>query len=312
MNPLATSLLLVSVLGSVLTTGGVDAAPLRFAVLSHPKQLLQELEIRPAQANRFVVVNGIRAIPAAGKGESDGDSDTCSDDSIARQKAELDSSSHTVIISLAAHDWLACPTRNPLPQLRESWFDGDLALGEGKLALTRLSVNRKFKRYPENARWEIAGMLFATINLPADNNHYRLEAGRNGEFEDRQVANRLWLQRLFALVRQKKLRGMVLFSDGNPLQTRGKPRPDGFAEVRSQITQLAGQMVSGSKFLLIDHQPEPGAKAASGIAWRGNIGHISLQPGWHEFIVHTGPHSSAGSSQPLVRKTSNPGQTDSN
>lgn len=287
-------------LASLLAIARVDAAPLTFAVLSHPKQLLQELEIHPTDATRFVVVNGIGTATSEGK--------ACSDEAIAQRRAELDASSHNVIISLAASDWLTCPTHNPLPQLREAWFEGDWALGGHKLALTRLSANRKFKRYPENARWEIGGMLFATINLPVGNNHYRLEAGRNGEFEDRQVANRLWLQRLFALVRQKKLRGMVLFSDGNPWQTRSRPRHDGFAEVRSQITQLSGQMASGSKLLLIDHQPEPGVKVARSITWRGNVGHVSLPPGWHEFAVHAGGSSAAGSGQLFMLKTSEPGQ----
>jgi hypothetical protein len=267
------------------------AAPLRFAVLSHPTQLMQELEIHPSDATQFVVVNGVKSAEEA-----------CSDEMIAQHRAELDASSHNLIISLAASDWLSCPARNPLLQLRASWFDGEFALGEHKIRLTRLSANRKFRRYAENARWEVQGMLFATINLPSGNNHYRLEAGRNGEFEDRQIANRLWLQRLFALARQKKLRGMVLFSDGNLWQARGKQRQDGFAEVRAQITQLSSQMGNHSKLLLIDHQPESGAKVTR-IVWHGNVGHVSLNPGWHEFSANP---NSANSGQPFLLKTASP------
>ena len=245
------------------------AAPLQFGVLGHETSASVELARHDSENLAFIVVNGIK-----------NETEPCDETLFMQRKEVLDQSQHGVIISLAASDWLSCAGNYPLPQLRTLMFDGDLSLGNNKLLLTRLANNPKFRRYVENARWEQGGILFATINLPAGNNHFRHEAGRNGEFEDRLVANRLWLQRLFALVPQKKLRGLVLFSDGNLWQPNKKVRRDGFAEVRTQITQLAGKM--HGKVLLIDHQPE---HPANDIGWRGNVGHISLGVGWHTFRV---------------------------
>lgn len=248
-----------------------NSAPLlRFGVLSHEANLPEQLERRASENVAFILVNGLK-----------NDSETCTESLYQQRRDWFDASEHSVIVSLAASDWLTCGNTSPLHELRVRLFDGDFSLGASKLPLTRLSVNRKFRRYVENARWELNDILFATINLPADNNHYRPDAGRNGEFEDRQVANRVWLERLFVLARQKKMRAIVLFSDGNLWQARSKIRRDGFLEVRNQITQLGSKM--HGKVLLIDHQPEQPVK---GIIWRGNIGHISLGSGWHEFRVN--------------------------
>lgn len=255
------------------TATGAQASPaplLRFGVLSHETNLPEELERRASENVAFILVNGLK-----------NESETCTETLYQQRRDWFDASEHSVIVSLAASDWLTCGNTNPLHELRVRLFDGDFSLGASKLPVTRLAVNRKFRRYVENARWELNDILFATINLPADNNHYRPDAGRNGEFEDRQVANRIWLERLFVLAQQKNMRALVLFSDGNLWQPRSKIRRDGFLEVRNQIILLGSKM--RGKVLLVDHQPE---QAVRGITWRGNIGHISLGTGWHEFQLH--------------------------
>ncbi len=247
------------------------AATLHFGLLSHAQDLSAELAEHNSDNLAFIIVGGLK-----NKREA------CEKDLYLQRKNALDASEHSIISSLAASDWAFCPGPSPLNQLRELLFDTDFSLGASKLPLTRLSANRKFNRYTENARWELDGILFATIHLPANNNHYLLEAGRNGEFEDRLVANRTWLQRLFTLAQQKKLRHIVLFSDGNLWQVHGKPKRDGFIEMRNQITQLSGKLAG--KLLLVDQFPEQNANT---IQWRGNIGHISLSPGWHEFRANS-------------------------
>jgi hypothetical protein len=133
------------------------------------------------------------------------------------------------------------------------------------------------------------------VNIPSNNNHYRPEAGRNSEFEDRAVANRFWLSRLFALAKRKKLHALVLFSEGNvkvlseepgllARLRRGTSTQDGFALPRRQIVTLAGQF--DGKVLLID----TGAVANGSepeIAWRGNLGHMSI--GSRVVHVHVTP-----------------------
>ena len=52
-----------------------------------------------------------------------------------------------------------------------------LVAAEARSEILRILLNSaKFRAYSENARWEIGNVMFATFNLPANNNHYRIEA----------------------------------------------------------------------------------------------------------------------------------------
>jgi hypothetical protein len=276
-------------------TGGAAAPPtddFDFAVIGHSfrsgpdagklKQAISETNIaHPA----FVVVNGIKAA-----------AESCSDKLYNQRKNVLATSARPLILSLAASDWSECKNSlgrstaiDRLNRLREVFFSDDMSQGEHKLALSRLSASASFRSYAENAQWEHGRVLFATINLPANNNHFRPEAGRNSEFEDRMVANRSWLKRLFATAEHRKLAGLVLFSDGNAgVLTNRKPlsaintKQDGFAETRRQIRALAKKFPG--QVLLIDTETEamPGA---SGIMWQGNIGHLSVTSNWADVKV---------------------------
>lgn len=259
----------------------------RFGVIGHTfqgepdearlKQALRE----SARANpAFVVVNGIKGM-----------AEPCADKLYERRKELLDDSARPLIVSLAASDWSAC--RNSLGRsnaierlnrLRDVFFDDARSLGARRVGLSRLSSNAKFRGYAENAYWEHGPVLFATINLPANNNHFLPDAGRNSEFEDRLVANRVWLHRLFTLAERKRLAGVVLFSDGDvgieqEAETAPVPdRQDGYASTRRQIRALAAKFTG--QVLLIDAQ-----QGEAGIAWRDNLGHLSVGTGALELRV---------------------------
>lgn len=258
----------------------------RFGVIGHTFQgEPDESRLRQAlrETNRanlaFVVVNGIKGVL-----------EPCGDKLYERRKELLDDSARPLVVSLAASDWSGC--RNSLGRsaaierlnrLRELFFGDALSLGARQIGMARLSANAQFRSYAENAYWEYGTVLFATISLPANNNHYLPEAGRNSEFEDRLVANRVWLHRLFALAERKRLGGVVLFSDGDAgvereAETAPVPdRQDGYASTRRQIRALAAKFPG--QVLLID------AHQAAGIAWRDNLGHLGVGAGWTEIRV---------------------------
>ena len=255
------------VIGHSFSTGG-DEAVLKRAIAD------ANLE-KPA----FVVATGIKA---AGE--------PCSDRLYAQRKAILDDSEPPLIVSLAGSDWSACLNSagrsdaiERLNRLREVFFTDGQSLGARRVAVTRLSATAKFRSYAEYAHWQVGSVLFATINLPAPNNHYRPEAGRNSEYEDRLVANRAWLHRLFTLAEQQKLDGLVLFSDGDvglqkeqgfSLLSGFSSKQDGFAEPRKQLKALAEKFKG--KVLLVDaHGAADGASAPT-ITWHDNVGHLSL------------------------------------
>ncbi|MBV6321136.1 hypothetical protein KVP70_09335 [Duganella sp. HSC-15S17] len=240
-------------------------------------------------APAFIVATGIKS-----------STEPCSDKLYAQRRALLSEAAPPMIVSLAGSDWSGCVNSigrsnaiERLNRLRELFYADGESLGERRLPLTRLSSSAKFRSYAENAHWEYGKVLFATINLPANNNHFRAEAGRNSEYEDRLVANRAWLHRLFTLAERQKMHGLVLFSDGDvgvqaeqgfSLLPSFQSKQDGFAEPRRQIRAMAEKFKG--KVLLVDTQG--GAGTEPSIVWRGNVGHMSLAAEWAEVRVAPG------------------------
>lgn len=229
----------------------------------------------------FVVANGIKS-----------STESCNDHVYNDRKALLNEAKNGLILSLVASDWADCKRKNGrsaaierLNQLRELFFTDEFSFGSSKIPLVRQSTIPKFRSYVENARWEFGNIVFATINLPANNNRYLSAAGRNSEFEDRLVANRDWLQRIFTVATYKKLEGIVLFCDGNPLSVPSSAtlssrtiHRDGFSETRRQIGALAAGFPG--KVLIIHGQEPFKPLAQDKIVWHGNLGELAVASGW--------------------------------
>ncbi|WP_334188547.1 hypothetical protein [Noviherbaspirillum sp.] len=259
-----------------------------FGVVAHPdRTMTEETDLREAISESdadnlaFVVANGIKA-----------SEEPCSDELYQRRKALLDSAKNGVIVSLAGSDWTGCRHANGrsaaigrLNRLRELFFTDEFSLGGSRLPLVRQSATAKFRNYGENARWEVNGILFATVNAPENNNHFLLDAGRNSEFEDRVVANREWLHRVFTYASLRKMDGVVLFSSGNPFApvNRGPAKHDGFAELRKQILTHSTRF-QGKTLLIHGHSGVP-KKIKPSIRWRGDLGVLEAGVPWTKVNV---------------------------
>jgi hypothetical protein len=212
----------------------------------------------------------------------------CSDELYAQRRTLLNQARHGLVVSVAESDWSDCRYRDGRPaalerlhRVRELFFTDDLSLGASRIPLMRQSANPKFRDYAENARWEIGGIMFATVNLPANNNRYLTAAGRNGEFEDRLVANQDWLQRIVVHAKRKQYPGIVIFCDGHPLYPpkEDSARRDGFRETRRQLASLAASYPG--KILVVHNQPpEDGRQEAPAIHWKGNLGDLPVASDW--------------------------------
>jgi hypothetical protein len=276
---------------ALLLMAPAQAAPSEFSfgVLAHPfkagsDESLLRSEIAASDADNlaFVVANGIKS-----------EEEPCSDNLYARRKKILNNAQNGLVLSLAASDWADCKTDSGrsaaverLNRLRDVFFADEFSFGASRIPLLRQSSSPKFRSYGENAHWEINGILFATINLPANNNNYLAAAGRNSEFEDRTIANRDWLQRITVYAKLKKFRGIVLFCDGNPLAPPAERnnRRDGYLEIRRQL--LASSRKFSGKILIIHSSPRRVAPIAGGeINWHGSIGDIGVDTGWIKVSV---------------------------
>ncbi|MGZ8291327.1 MAG: hypothetical protein ACXW2U_14835 [Telluria sp.] len=258
----------------------------RFGVIGHSfvkdggdERLAQAIQDSSESSLAFVVVAGIKAAK-----------EPCSDTLYMARRKMINGAKRPMIVMPAASDWSGCKNSNGrtaaierLNRVRELYYPELESLGKRKIDLTRQSANAKFRSYAENTYWIVDDVLYVTINLPANNNHYLPDAGRNSEFEDRLVANRFWLNRVFALARSKKLDALVLFSEGDiqalvpekglrALLARKRPQ-DGFDAPRRQVAQLAEKFKG--KVLLVDSAAPP-KDAAPAIEWHGNLGHVSV------------------------------------
>ena len=273
--------------GDGVRNGAGEGKAHRFGVIGHSfaapgeERFKEALSETSENSLAFVVVTGIKA-----------SNEPCGDKLYQERRVLVEKAKRPMIVLPAGSDWTEC--RNSagrtnaverLNRMRELFHGDPKSLGTKKLSLTRLSMSPRFRSYAENAHWSVDKVLYATVNLPANNNHYLAAAGRNSEYEDRLVANRFWLNRLFTLARRDKLDAIVLFSEGGikPLEAeptglrgllrRAPTTQDGFAAVRKQVQALA-QKFDG-KVLLVDSEALP-KKAEPAIEWRGNVGHVSV------------------------------------
>ena len=278
---------LLAVLCLSLTVAGLHAAPkpASFGIVamgahatSTDAGLQEGLRLAARARAEFMVLHGIRSTREG-----------CGDEMFQRRLKLLNESDRPVIISPAARDWAECLNekgqsiaQERLSFVRAALFDAELTARLKRLAPIQQSTAARFRNYTENMRWETRGVLFATVNLPANNNNFLAAAGRDNEFEDRAVANRHWLQRIFSHAHSHRMKGVVLFVDGSPMTLptrsgRAETR-DGFAEVRKQIAALAAKFPG--KVLLLH-----GQSASGNLSWRDNIATVGVGRGAYEIGI---------------------------
>jgi len=297
----AATLALAMLAAPAASARGDKAAPRKgefsFALLGHnfPKgEGDAEFRRMLAEASRsepaFLIANGIKS-----------PNEPCTDSLYQERRELMNSAERPLVLLPAGSDWTECRNSNGksnaierLNRIRELFFAEPDALGKGKLPLNRQSGIAKFRDYAENTYWEYENVLFVTLNVPARNNHYLTEAGRNSEYEDRIVANRGWLHRAFLHAKRKNIAGIVLVMDGDigahveqGFFARLAQKRDGFTEirriVRSQADKYAGQL------LLVDNRKQ--GKAAPAIEWNKNVGHLALGAEWTALRVIPGSAS---------------------
>jgi len=191
-----------------------------------------------------------------------GDTESCGDAVLGARLRVLDDSPLPLLYVPGETDWAECQKPingrfdavERLNRLRELFFPIDNTLGRRTLPVVRQSDQAMFRSFRENVRLVIGNVLVVGLNLPGDNNHYRSEGGRNGEFEDRREANRQWLSRAFSVAAQRDLPGIVVIAHADPLfgngwEKYGKPSlldgflrrksRDGYLEFKRQLRELA-------------------------------------------------------------------------
>lgn len=248
----------------------------------------------------FAILNGVKS-----------DSESCSDELYTERKNLIDTIDIPVIISVSGNDWVNCRNGRGdsiaierLIRLKEIFFENTSSQENNPIELTRQSLGSRFSNYPENAYWHMHSILFATVHMPSDNNHFTTAAGRNNEFEDRAIANRQWLDRLFRIASRNRYKGIVLISDGNPFLSADRTGQDpafrdGFHEIRQQLNNLVSHYPGRVLFIHGHHH----TAFFSDIVWKGRLGTLELHPEWIRIDINPRTQT-LFSARPAFRKIS--------
>ncbi|HEY2607842.1 hypothetical protein P0D88_06850 [Paraburkholderia sp. RL18-103-BIB-C] len=193
-------------------------------------------------------------------GNLKGSKEACRDALYERRQALLETSRPPLFFIPGQHDWVDCGTAEAggfdpverLDLLRQTLFADPTSMGQNPIALTRESEVSRFRPFRENVRWQAGDIVFVGLNAPSPNNHYLTAGGRNGEFEDRVIANAFWLEHAGEFAKRRDARAIVVFIQGDfdperyerPdrfawLRFAHSPRRDGFLEFKRSLVKLA-------------------------------------------------------------------------
>lgn len=193
-------------------------------------------------------------------GNLKGAKEACRDALYERRHTLLETSRPALFFIPGQHDWADCGTAEAggfdpverLDLLRQTLFADSTSMGQNPIALTRESEVSRFHPYRENVRWLAGDTVFVGLNAPGSNNHYLTAGGRNGEFEDRVIANAFWLEHAGEYAKRRDARAIVVFIQGDPdperyerpdrfawLRFARNPRRDGFLEFKRSLVKLA-------------------------------------------------------------------------
>ena len=194
-------------------------------------------------------------------GNLKGETEPCRDSLYNTREQIFDTSRKPVVLLPGGNDWASCVLAqaggyDPVERLdfiRQLFFGDSNSLGQTPMNVIRESDVARFRPFRENVRWQSNGVAFIGLNAPAPNNHYLSAGGRNGEFEDRSIANAFWLEHAVETARRSDMRAVVVILQGDPdfaryerrdrfawlRFSRGETSRDGFLELKRSLVKAA-------------------------------------------------------------------------
>jgi hypothetical protein len=173
--------------------------------------------------------------------------EACTDAWLDARKAQLARIRHPVVLVPGDNEWTDC--REQLARLA-AWRE--------RFCVAPFAVETQPGEYCEHRRWQAAGLLFVTLNVPGSNNNRRDPEER----ERRMKAVFAWLDDSAALAASRGLT-LVLLMQANPFV--GLPR-DGFVALREAMARLGKKMpgrvilAHGDWHMYVEDEPWPGVR----------------------------------------------------
>lgn len=152
-------------------------------------------------------------------GDTKSGSTPCSNEYLQKILDYFQEFDHPLIYTPGDNEWTdchrdACGNFDPedrLDKIRQLYFSKSQSQGNNPLPLKTQNQFEGFKKFVENAFWEMDRVSFGTFHIVGSNNNLKLDsAALNDEFYEREMANLFWLNYLFEQAKEKQQKGVVL------------------------------------------------------------------------------------------------------
>jgi len=129
---------------------------------------------------------------------------------------------HPFVLTPGDNDWSDCAPLearkvDPLELLegiRARFFPEGRSLGQRPMPVRNQSADPRFRKFKENLRWSIGGVVFVTVHIVGSNDNTGNGARLDAEQAERKAANIAWLKEAFA--EAAGARGLVILTQANP------------------------------------------------------------------------------------------------
>lgn len=169
----------------------------------------------------------------------------CADEAFQQVYRQFMSFEKPLIYTPGDNEWTDCHRKNNgsydpierLKKIRSVFFSSNLSLGRQAIPLEQQSSQQAFRDFPENRRWVLEDISFATIHMVGSNNNLQPELASSSEFKLRDEANIAWMRQTFAMARTQGHKAIVLAMQADTFYDPSKPTESGFVDWLSAFQQ---------------------------------------------------------------------------
>ena len=187
----------------------------------------------------------------------------CDDALFARVRDMFATFDGPLVYTPGDNEWTDCHRPNsgrfdPIERLafvRRMFFpDPALSLGKTPLRVTPQSADAQYAKFIENARWERAGVVFATVHVVgSNNNNLQSNQAAVNEYIERNAANLAWIDAVFARAQESGAKGVVLAFQAHLRFDKEPPETDLRSGFNDTLNALKRNAIAWGKPVLLIH-----------------------------------------------------------
>ncbi len=182
----------------------------------------------------------------------------CTDEVFKRALELFASFEQPLVYTPGDNEWTDCHRANnggfdPLERLatlRRLMYTAPGSLGRSRMPLLHQSTDAKYAKFVENARWEKAGVVFASVHIIGSNNNLQRDQATVNEYIERNAANLAWINAAYARAREINAKGIVFFFQADLMYER-EAEPDTRSGFNDTLDLFKRQSIAFGKPVLL-------------------------------------------------------------